>query len=73
MEGAVGIAHEDATDWGRGMAFYALTVAAIAAGLTAAASQEAATARVKGVVAAAAEEARLTQEGLQGFPARRPR
>ena len=64
VEGAVGIAHEEATDWGRGMAFQASTVAAIAAGLTAAAAQEAATARVKGEMAAAAEEARLTQEAI---------
>ena len=45
VEGAVGIAQEEAADWGRGMAFHASTVAAIAAGLTAAAAQEAATAR----------------------------
>ena len=64
VEGAVGIAHEEATDWGRGMAFHASTVAAIAAGLTAAAAQEAATAPVRGEVAAAAEEARLTQEAI---------
>ena len=64
VEGAVGIAHGEATDWGRGMAFDASTVAAIAAGLTAAAAQEAATARVRGEVAAAAEEARLTQEAI---------
>ena len=64
VEGAVGIAHEEATDWGRGMAFHAWTVAAIAARLTAAAAQEAATARVRGEVAAAAEEARLTQEAI---------
>ena len=38
VEGAVGIAHEEATDWGRGMAFHASTVAAIVAGLTAAAA-----------------------------------
>ena len=63
VEGAVGIAEED-TDSGRGMAFHASTVAAIAAGLTAAAAQQAATARVKGEVAAAAEEARLTQEAI---------
>ena len=56
VEGAVGIAHEEATDWGRGMAFHASTVAAIAPGLTAAAAQEAATARVRGEVAAAAED-----------------
>ena len=61
VEGAVGIAQEETTDWGRGMAFHASTVAAIAAGLTAAAAQEAATARVRGEVAAAAQEARLAQ------------
>ena len=59
VEGAVGIAQEEATDWGRGMAFHASTVAAIAAGLTAPAAQEAAIARVRGEVAAAAQEARL--------------
>ena len=64
VEGAVGIAQEEATDWGRGIAFHASTVAAIAAGLRAAAAQEAATARVRGEVAAAAEEARLTQEAI---------
>ena len=64
VEGAVGIAHEEATDCGRGMAFHASTVAAIAAGPTAAAAHEAATAQVKGEVAAAAEEARLTQEAI---------
>ena len=64
VEGAVGIAHQKATDWGRGMAFHASTVEAIAAGLTAAAAHEAANARVKGEVAAAAEEARLTQEAI---------
>ena len=64
MEGAVGIAQEEATDWGRGMAFHASTVAAIAAGLTAAAAHEAATARVRAEVAAAAEEARLTREAI---------
>ena len=64
VEGAVGIAQEEATDWGRGMAFHASTVAAIAAGLTAAAAQEAATARVRGEVGAAAEEARLAQEAI---------
>ena len=64
VEGAVGIAQEEVTDWGRGMAFHASTVAAIAAGLTAAAAQEAATARVRGEVAAAAQEARLAQEAI---------
>ena len=59
VEGAVGIAQERATDWGRGMAFHASTVAAIAAGLTAAAAQEAATARVRSEVAAAAQETLL--------------
>ena len=64
VEGAVGIAQEEATDWSRDMAFHASTVTAGAAGLTAAAANEAATARVKGEVAAAAEEARLTQEAI---------
>ena len=64
VEGAVGIAQEEAADWGRGMAFHASTVAAIAAGLTAAAAHEAATAPVKGEVAAAAEEALLTKEAI---------
>ena len=64
VEGAVRIAQEEATDWGRGMAFHASTVAAIAAGLTPAAAQEAATARVRSEVAAAAEEARLAQEAI---------
>ena len=64
VEGAVGIAQEEATEWGRGMAFHASTVAAIAAGPTAAAADEAATARITGEVAAAAEEARLTQEAI---------
>ena len=64
VEGAVGIAREEATDWGRGMAFHASTVAAIAAGLTAAAAREAATAPVRGEVAAAAQEARLAQEAI---------
>ena len=44
VEGAVGIAQDEAAEWGRGMAFHASTVAAIAAGLTAAAAQEVATA-----------------------------
>ena len=64
LEGAVGIAQERAADWGRGMAFHASTVAAIAAGLTAAAAQEAATAWVRGEVAAAAQEARLAQDAI---------
>ena len=64
VEGAVGIAQGGATDWGRGMAFHAWTVAAIAAGLTAAAAHEAATARVRGEVAAAAKETGLAQEAI---------
>ena len=64
MEGAVGIAQQEAAEWEHGMAIHASTVAAIAAGLTAGAASEAATAQVKGDVAAAAEEARLTQEAI---------
>ena len=64
MKGAVGIAQQEAAEWGHGMAIHALTVAAIAAGLTAGAAHEAATAQVKGEVAAAAEEARRTQEAI---------
>ena len=64
MEGAVGIAQQEAAEWQHGMAIHASTLAAIAAGLTAAAAHEAATAQVKGEVAAADEEARLTQEAI---------
>ena len=64
MEGAVGIAQQEAAEWEHGMAIHASTVAAIAAGLTAGAAHEAATAQVKGEVAAAAEEARLTQGAI---------
>ena len=64
VEGAVAIAQHEAGDWGRGMAFHASSVAAITARVTAAAAHEAATAQVKGEVAAAAEEARLTQEAI---------
>ena len=64
VEGAVGIAQEEAAEWGRGMAFHASTVATIAAGLTAAAAQEAATARVRSEVAAATQEAHLAQEAI---------
>ena len=64
MEGAAGIAQQEAAEWAHGMATHASTVAAIAAGLTAAAAHEAATAQVKGEVAAADEEARLTQEAI---------
>ena len=60
VEGAVGIAHEDATEWGRGMDYHASTMAAIAAGLTAAAAHEAVAARIR----ATDEEARLTQEAI---------
>ena len=64
MEGAVGIAQQEAAEWAHGMAIHGSTVAAIAAGLTAAAAHEAAIAQVKGEVAAADEEARLTQEAI---------
>ena len=47
VEGAVGIARQEVAEWGRGMAFHASTVAAIAAGVTAAAAHEAAAARVR--------------------------
>ena len=64
MEGAVSIAQQEAVESEHGMAMHASTVAAIAARLTAAAAHEAATAQVKGEVAAAAEEACLTQEAI---------
>ena len=64
VEGAMGIAQDEAANWGRGMTLHASTVAAIAAGWTAAAAQEVATARVRGEVAAAAQEARLAQEAI---------
>ena len=64
IEGAVGIAQQKAAEWEHGMAIHASTVAAIAARLTAGAAHEAATAQVKGEVAGAAEEARLTQEAI---------
>ena len=64
VEGAVGIAQQEAAEWQHGMAIHAWTVAAIAAGLTAAAAREAAIAQVKGEVAAADEEACLTQEAI---------
>ena len=64
MEGAVGIARQEAAEWEHGMAIHASTVATIAAGLTAGAAHEAATAQVNGEVAAAAEEARLTQGAI---------
>ena len=64
VKGAVGIAQEEAAEWAHGMAIHAQTVAAIAAGLTAVAAHGAATAQVKGELAAADEEARLTQEAI---------
>ena len=64
VEGAVGIAQEEAAEWAHGMAIHAQTVAAIAAGLTAVAAHGAATAQVNGELAAADEEARLTQEAM---------
>ena len=60
VEGAIGIAHEEATEWGRGMDYHASKVAAIAAGLTAAAAHEAVAARIR----ATDEEARRTQEAI---------
>ena len=64
VEGAVGIAQEEAAERAHGMAIHAQTVAAIAAGLTAVAAHGAATAQVNGELAAADEEARLTQEAI---------
>ena len=64
VEGAFGIAQEEAAEWAHGMAIHARTVAAIAAGLTAVAAHGAATAQVNGELAAADEEARLTQEAI---------
>ena len=64
VEGAVGIAQEEAAALAHGMAIHAQTVAAIAAGLTAVAAHGAATAQVNGELAAADEEARLTQEAI---------
>ena len=64
VEGAVGIAQEEAAEWAHGMAIHAQTVAAIAAGLTAVAAHGAATAQVNGELAAVDEEARLTQEAI---------
>ena len=61
VEGAVGIAHEEATEWGRGMDYHASKVAAIAAGLTAAAAHEAVAAWIR----ATDEEARRTQERVK--------
>ena len=58
IEGAVGIAQQEAAEWQHGMAIHASTVAAIAA------ARETAIAQVKGEVAAADEEARLTGEAI---------
>ena len=63
-EGAVGIAWQEAAEWGTGMAFHAWTVAAIAAGVTVAAAQEAAAAWVRSAVEAAAQEAAAAKEAL---------
>ena len=60
VEGAVGITHEEATEWGRGMDYHASKVAAIAAGLTAAAAHESVAARIR----ATDEEACRTQEAI---------
>ena len=64
VEDAVGIAQEEAAEWAHGMAIHAQTVAAIAAGLTAVAAHGAASAQVNGELAAADQEARLTQEAI---------
>ena len=64
VEGAVGIAQGEAAEWAHGMAIHVQTVAAIAAGLTAVAAHGTATAQVNGELAAADEEARLTQEAI---------
>ena len=64
VEGAAGGAQQEAAEWAHGMAIHATTVAAIAAGLTAAAAREAAIAQVKSEWAAADEEAHLTQEAI---------
>ena len=62
VEGAVGIAPQEAAEWGICMAFHASAVAAITAGVTAAAGKEAAAARTRKVVAA--QEACLAQEAI---------
>ena len=64
VEGAVDIAGEEAAEWAHGMAIHAQSVVAIAAGLTAVAAHGAATAGVNGELAAADEEACLTQEAI---------
>ena len=64
VEGAVSIAQQEAAEWGRGMAFHASAVAAIAAGVTAEAAQEAAASRIRSEVEAAAQEGAAAQEAL---------
>ena len=64
VKGAAGIAQQEAAEWAHGKAIHATTVAAIAAGLRAAAAREAAIAQVKSEWAAADEKARLTQEAI---------
>ena len=64
VESAAGIAQEEAAEWAHGMAIHTQSMAAIAAGLTAVAAHGAATAQVNGELAAADEEARLTQEAI---------
>ena len=64
VEGAAGIAQEEAAQWAHGMAIHTQTVAAIAAGFTAVAAHGVATAQVNDELAAADEEARLTQEAI---------
>ena len=68
--GAVCIAQHEAAEWEQGMAIHASAAAAITAGLTAAAAQEAVDAQVRREAqaaareAAAAPEARLAQEAI---------
>ena len=70
MEGAVCIAQQEAADWGNGMSFHASAVAAITAGVTAAAAEEAAAARPRREAeatapeTAAAQKAGLAQEAI---------
>ena len=64
VEGAVGIAQQEAAEWGRGTAFHASAVAVIAARVIAAAAQEAAASRIRSEVEAAAQEAAAGQEAL---------
>ena len=64
VDSAAGIAQEEAAERAHGMAIHTQSMAAIAAGLTAVAAHGAATAQVNGELAAADEEARLTQEAI---------